>query len=59
MQNQLRLSARERQIMDAIYSLEVASVTQVLEALPDPPSRSAVRTFLPSPSLSPARECAG
>ena len=46
MQNQLRLSARERQIMDVIYSLGEASVTQVLDAMPDPPSRSAVRTFL-------------
>lgn len=32
--------------MDVIYSLGEASATQVLEGLPDPPSRSAVRTFL-------------
>ena len=41
-----QLSARERQIMDIVYSLGEASATQVLEALPDPPSRNAVRTFL-------------
>ena len=40
------LSARERQIMDVVYSLGEATATQVLESLPDPPSRNAVRTFL-------------
>ncbi|MBX3437485.1 MAG: BlaI/MecI/CopY family transcriptional regulator [Planctomycetaceae bacterium] len=41
-----QLSARERQIMDVVYALGEASATHVLEALPNPPSRSAVRTFL-------------
>lgn len=41
-----QLSARERQIMDVIYSRGEASATQVLEGLADPPSRSAIRTFL-------------
>jgi BlaI family penicillinase repressor len=40
------LSRRERQIMDIIYSLSEASVNQVLERLPDPPGRTAVRTLL-------------
>lgn len=41
-----QLSARERQIMDVVYSQREATATEVLEALPDPPSRNAVRTFL-------------
>jgi BlaI family transcriptional regulator, penicillinase repressor len=42
----LQLSRRERQIMEIIYSLGEASASQVLEAMTDPPSRTAVRTFL-------------
>jgi len=41
-----RLSRRERQIMNIIYALGEASATQVLDAMPDPPSRTAVRTLL-------------
>lgn len=41
-----QLSRRERQIMDVVYRLERASVTEVLERLPDPPSYSAVRAML-------------
>ena len=40
------LSRRERQIMDIIYALGEASAWQVLEGMSDPPSRTAVRTFL-------------
>ena len=40
------LSRRERQIMDIIYSLGEATVTQVREAIDDPPSYSAVRALL-------------
>jgi len=40
------LGARERQIMDAIYQAGEASVADVLERLPDPPSYSAVRTMI-------------
>ena len=40
------LGHRERQIMDAIYQLGTASVGDVLEALPDPPSYSAVRKMI-------------
>ena len=39
-------SRRERQIMDVIYALGGATAVQVWEQLPDPPSRTAVRTLL-------------
>ena len=42
----VHLSRRERQIMDIIYELDQASVAEVLERLPDPPSYSAVRAML-------------
>lgn len=40
------LSRRERQIMDAVYSRGEASASEVVEAMADPPSRTAVRTML-------------
>ena len=40
------LSRRERQIMEIIYGRSKASAAEVLEALPDPPSYSAVRAML-------------
>ena len=43
---QKNLSRRERQIMDVIYTLQEATVNQVLERLPSPPSYSAVRALL-------------
>jgi predicted transcriptional regulator len=46
MKGQKNLSRRERQIMDIIYELNEASVVQVLERLPSPPSYSAVRALL-------------
>ena len=46
MKKQDQLSARERQIMDLIYAKGEATATEILESLPDPPSRNAVRTFL-------------
>lgn len=45
-QMQANLSRRERQIMDAIYRLERATAAEVMEAIPDPPSYSAVRAML-------------
>lgn len=39
-------SRREREIMDALYRLGKATAQQVAEALPDPPSNTAVRTLL-------------
>jgi len=43
---QTQLSRRERQIMDVVYRLGKATVTDVLERLPDPPSYSAVRALM-------------
>lgn len=40
------LSRRERQIMDAVYARGEATAKQIVDALPDPPSRTAVRTLL-------------
>ena len=40
------LSRRERQIMDVVYRLGVAGAAEVQEAMPDPPSYSAVRAQL-------------
>lgn len=40
------LPRRERQILEIIYQLGEASVGDVLERMPDPPSYSAVRTMI-------------
>ncbi len=42
----VKLSWRERQIMDIVYQRGRASVADVLEDLPDPPSYSTVRALL-------------
>lgn len=42
----LRLSNRERQIMDILYQKGSATAAEVQAALPDPPSYSAVRATL-------------
>jgi BlaI family transcriptional regulator, penicillinase repressor len=42
----LHLSRRERQIMDILHAQRGASAADVLAALPDPPSYSAVRALL-------------
>jgi len=44
--NALDLGRRERQMMEVIYRRGQATVTEVREALDDPPGYSAVRTFL-------------
>jgi BlaI family penicillinase repressor len=41
-----RLSKRESQIMDIVYARGQATATEVLEAMPEVKSRTAVRTFL-------------
>ena len=41
-----QLSRRERQIMDILYQGGKASAADVLAAMPDPPSYSAVRAML-------------
>jgi predicted transcriptional regulator len=40
------LSRRERQIMDVIFQRGTATAAEVAEAIPDPPSYSAVRALL-------------
>ena len=40
------LSRRERQILDILYAKGSATAADVLKALPDPPSYSAVRALL-------------
>ena len=40
------LSRRERQIMDVLYARGQATVAEVMEDMPDPPSYSAVRATL-------------
>jgi predicted transcriptional regulator len=46
MNDPLHLTKRERQIMEAIYRRGEASALDVRADLADPPSRTAVRTFL-------------
>ena len=46
MDEQSQLSRRERQIMDIVYARGEASATDVLNGLPNPPSRASVRTML-------------
>ena len=41
-----KLTRRERQMLDVLYQRGPATVQQVMEALPDPPSYSAVRATL-------------
>ena len=43
---QTSLSKRERQIMEVIYRRKSASVKEVLEDIPNPPTYSAVRSIL-------------
>jgi predicted transcriptional regulator len=40
------LSRRERQIMDVVYALGEATAAAVADRLPEPPTRTAVRTML-------------
>ena len=43
---ELRLSRRERQIMDVVYRLGRATAAEIHAELPDPPHAAAVRTML-------------
>jgi predicted transcriptional regulator len=40
------LSRRERQIMDVLYTRSGATAEEVVAGMTDPPTRTAVRTFL-------------
>lgn len=44
--NEQQLSRRERQILNCIYSAGELSATEVWQRIPQPPSRTAVRTML-------------
>jgi predicted transcriptional regulator len=46
MSQQERLSRRERQIMEVLYQRGKATASEVLQALAEPPSYSAVRALL-------------
>ena len=46
MPNSTHLSRRERQIMDVLFSRSEATVNQVMESLPDPPTAMAVRRMM-------------
>ena len=46
MDAQAKLSRRERQIMDIVYARGKATAGDVLEGLPDQPTRTTVRTLL-------------
>lgn len=46
MDGQAKLSRREREIMDAVFARGDASAAHVLEAMADPPTKTAVRTML-------------
>jgi predicted transcriptional regulator len=43
---EVQLSRRERQILDVVYARGEASAAEVWAALPDAPSKTAVRTLL-------------
>jgi predicted transcriptional regulator len=43
---QQKLSRRERQIMDVLYRLGRATAAEIQQSIPDPPSYSAVRAML-------------
>ena len=42
----IKLTRRERQIMDAVYRLGKATAAEIRAQLPDPPTTTAVRTLL-------------
>ncbi|HET6898588.1 MAG TPA: BlaI/MecI/CopY family transcriptional regulator [Vicinamibacteria bacterium] len=46
MSRYLQLSRRERQVMDVLYRESRVSAARIREAMPDPPSYSAVRAVL-------------
>lgn len=41
-----RLSRRERQVMDILFARGEASVQEIMDALPDPPTYNSVRSIL-------------
>ena len=48
------LSRRERQVMEILHRRGPSTVAEIMQALPDPPTYSAVRSIsILSPSVSP------
>ncbi len=41
-----RLSRRERQIMDVVYRLGKATATEIVDGIPDPPTKDAIRRLI-------------
>jgi BlaI family penicillinase repressor len=41
-----RLSRRERQIMDVVYRLGKATAAEIVDGIPDPPTRDAIRRLI-------------
>lgn len=46
MRDAMRLSRRERQIMEAVYARGEASANDIVASIADPPTRTTVRTIL-------------
>lgn len=46
MGKQPELSRRERQIMDIVFRLGEATISEVVETMPDAPNRTSVRTLM-------------
>jgi predicted transcriptional regulator len=46
MKNEQQLSRRERQIMEAVHTLGTATVREITNALPDPPTEDSIRAIL-------------
>ena len=46
MASETQLSRREREIMDIVFSLEEATLTEILERVENPPSRPAMRSIV-------------
>lgn len=46
MKDEQKLSRRERQIMEAVHRMGTATVREITEALPDPPTEDSIRAIL-------------
>ena len=46
MEDEQKLSRRERQIMEAVHRFGTATVREITDALPDPPTEDSIRAIL-------------
>jgi BlaI family transcriptional regulator, penicillinase repressor len=46
MKDEQKLSRRERQIMEAVHRMGTATVREITEALPDPPTEDSIRAIM-------------